>query len=155
MSVAGSHGPGVVTNSSPMVWIAHWCNISFNEHCGTLRGMHFQASPKEEAKVVRCTQGAIFDVIVDLRRDSPAFHRWHASELTADNHHALYIPAGVAHGFQTLTDRSEVHYQMSETFSPAHACGVRWNDPSFAIRWPDAPRRIIAEKDASYPDVGR
>lgn len=127
-------------------------NISFNERAGTLRGMHYQAEPYGETKVVRCTAGAIFDVIVDLRPDSPTFRRWHALELSAANHRAFYIPRGIAHGFQTLVERSEVHYLMADAYSPAHARGVRWDDPAFAIAWPETARRIISDKDLAYAD---
>ncbi len=127
-------------------------NISFNNRAGTLRGMHYQAEPHGETKVVRCTAGAIVDVIVDLRPESPTFLRWHAAELSAANHRAFYIPHGVAHGFQTLADASEVHYLMADAFNPTHARGVRWDDPAFAIAWPQAERRIISEKDLAYPD---
>ena len=127
------------------------CNISFNKKKGTLRGMHFQAAPHEEAKLVRCTMGAIYDVIIDLRPDSPTWKQWVAVELTAENRRMLYVPEGFAHGFQTLTDNSEVFYQMSEFYAPASARGVRWNDPVFSIDWPDA-ERIITAKDQQYAD---
>lgn len=128
------------------------CNISFNHRRGTLRGMHYQRVPYAEAKLVRCTRGTIWDVIVDLRRESPTYCRWFAVELSAENRRALFIPEGVAHGFQTLTDDSEVFYQMSQTFHPESSAGVRWNDVAFGIRWPDVERRIISSRDASYPD---
>ena len=127
------------------------CNVSFNLRKGTLRGMHFQVPPKPEAKLVRCTRGAIHDVIVDLRPESPTYCRWHAVELTAANHRGLYIPHGFAHGFQTLADDCEVFYQMFELFSPEHARGVRWNDLAFRIAWPLSVTSI-SEKDQSYPD---
>jgi dTDP-4-dehydrorhamnose 3,5-epimerase len=114
------------------------CNISFNKKKGTLRGMHYQAAPHEEAKLVRCTAGAIYDVIVDLRPDSSTYRQWTSVELTAANRRALYIPEGLAHGFQTLCDDSEVFYQMSEFYHPECARGFRWNDPQFAIQWPTA-----------------
>ncbi len=126
------------------------CNISFNKKTGTLRGMHYQVAPHEEAKLVRCTRGAIYDVIVDLRSDSPMFKQWLAVELTAENRKALYIPAGLAHGFQTLADDTEVFYQMSEFYCAESARGVRWNDPAFGIEWP-LPITIIAEKDSTLP----
>ena len=129
------------------------CNISYNRRRGTLRGMHFQRAPHAQAKLVRCTRGAIYDVALDLRRDSPTFRRWFSAELTADNRTMLYVPAGVAHGFQTLVDDTEVYYQISERYSPAHARGVRWDDPAFAIEWPDATERTISERDRSYPDL--
>lgn len=127
------------------------CNISYNKMRGTLRGMHYQSAPCEEAKLVRCTQGAIYDVIIDLRSDSPTYRRWHGVELSAANHLAYYVPEGFAHGFMTLSDRSEVLYHMSTFFKPEAALGVRWNDPSFGISWP-APVIVISERDASYPD---
>ena len=127
------------------------CSVSVSERKGTLRGLHYQAAPHAEAKLVRCTRGAIYDVIVDLRDESPAFLRHVALELSAENHRMLYVPEGVAHGFQTLEDASEVAYQMSAFHVPSHARGVRWNDPAFAIDWP-AGDRIISERDRSYPD---
>lgn len=127
------------------------CSVSFNRKRGTLRGMHFQAAPRAETKLVRCTRGAIYDVIVDLRRESPMFHRWCAVELTADNHRTLYVPEGVAHGFQTLQDETEVFYQMSEFHSPEHGSGVRWNDPAFAIEWPIA-YPIVSARDQHFTE---
>lgn len=112
------------------------CNISFNKLKGTLRGMHFQVKPYEEAKLVRCTRGAIYDVIIDLRKSSSTFLSWVGVELTADNRRSLYIPEGFAHGFQTLEDNSEVFYQMSEEYHPECARCIRWNDPEFNIKWP-------------------
>jgi dTDP-4-dehydrorhamnose 3,5-epimerase len=128
-------------------------NASFNSRRDTLRGMHYQAEPHGESKVVRCVRGAIFDVAVDLRRDAATFRAWHGVELSAENRRALYIPAGLAHGFQTLTDDSEVLYQMGARYVPEAAAGVRWDDPAFAIEWP-APQgqRIVSERDRSYPD---
>lgn len=128
------------------------CNISFNQTAGTLRGMHFQAPPYEEAKLVRCTQGAIYDVVIDLRPNSPTYKQWIGVELTADNYKMLYIPEGMAHGFQTLVDRTEVFYQMSEFYVPEAARGVRWNDPAFDIKWPHCDHLIISEKDQNYPE---
>lgn len=130
------------------------CDVSYNEKRGTLRGMHYQAEPYPEAKLVRCTMGAIFDVLLDLRRDSPACGKWAAFELSAANRRMVYIPEGVAHGFQTLSDGSEVFYQMSEFYHPECACGVRWDDPSFGIAWP-LPVAAVSEKDRSYPLVGQ
>ncbi len=127
------------------------CNVSFNKCRGTLRGMHYQAVPHREAKLIRCTRGAIHDVIIDLRPDSPAFRRHEAVVLDADSRRMLYVPEGVAHGFQTLEDETEVFYQMSEFYAPDHARGVRWDDPVFGIRWPDA-ERTISDHDRSYPD---
>ena len=127
------------------------CSMSFNVKRGTLRGMHFQAPPSEEAKLVRCTAGAIYDVLLDLRPESPTFKRWHAVELTSENRLALYVPEGFAHGFQTLADNTEVFYEMSQFYEPAAARGVRWNDPAFGIVWPLAAP-TISGKDAGYPD---
>jgi dTDP-4-dehydrorhamnose 3,5-epimerase len=112
------------------------CSISFNRQRGTLRGMHYQIAPDAEAKIVRCTAGSIYDVIIDLRRESPTFTRWVGVELSAENRRMLYVPEGFAHGFQTLADNSEVFYQISQFYAPASARGVRWNDPQFGITWP-------------------
>ena len=127
------------------------CNISFNRRKGTLRGMHFQAAPHEESKLVRCTMGAIYDVIIDLRPNSPTFKGWVSVELTAENRKMLFIPEGFSHGFITLTDNTEVFYQMSEFYAAECARGVRWNDPAFDIDWP-AEVKVISEKDMQYPD---
>jgi dTDP-4-dehydrorhamnose 3,5-epimerase len=127
------------------------CGISFNKKKGTLRGMHFQAPPLQEAKLVRCTRGAIYDVIIDLRSDSLTFKHWVAVELSAENHRMLYIPEGFAHGFQTLEDNTEVAYQMSEFYHPESARGVRWDDPAFGFRWPLRPV-AISDKDRKYTD---
>jgi dTDP-4-dehydrorhamnose 3,5-epimerase len=126
------------------------CSVSFSPRRGTLRGMHYQAAPHGEAKLVRCTRGTIYDVIIDLRPASPTRLTWVAVELTAENRLALFIPPGVAHGFLTLTDDCEVFYQMSEFFQDQSARGVRWNDPAFGIEWP-APVALISARDASYP----
>ena len=128
------------------------CNISFNLNKGTLRGMHFQIEPNAQTKLVRCTRGAIYDVIIDLRQSSETFKQWFAVELTAENHLALYIPEGFAHGFQTLKDNSEVFYQMSSYYAPESSVGVRWNDPAFNIQWPAAAERIINARDQHYSD---
>jgi len=112
------------------------CSVSFNHRRGTLRGLHFQAPPHEETKLVRCPRGAIYDVIVDLRRESPTFLRWMAVELSEQNGRMLYVPRRFAHGFQALADDSEVFYQISEAYAPAHAMTIRWNDPRLAIAWP-------------------
>lgn len=125
------------------------CSVSYNEKKGTLRGMHYQAFPYAEAKLVRCTRGAVYDVIVDLRYDSPTFKHWVAVELSAENHRMLYIPEGCAHGFQALEDNTEVVYQMSEFYHPESARGVRWDDPAFRITWP-IKDVIISIKDASF-----
>jgi len=127
------------------------CNISFNKKKGTLRGMHYQIAPYQEAKLVCCTKGAIYDVALDLRLDSPTLKQWIAVELTAENRRMLYIPEGFAHGFQTLEDNTEVFYQMSEFYHPESAKGVRWNDPAFGIVWPD-DIRVISDKDRQYTD---
>ncbi len=129
------------------------CNISFNRRKGTLRGMHYQAAPHTEAKLVRCTMGVIYDVIVDLRPGSPTFTQWAAVDLTAENRRMLYIPEGLAHGFQTLADNTEVFYQISEFYHPESARGVRWDDPAFCIEWPIA-ERIISDRDRKYPYFG-
>jgi len=127
------------------------CNISFNKQKGTLRGMHYQAEPHGQVKVVRCTRGAIFDVIIDLRPESSTFKRWVSIELSAENHRMLYVPRGFAHGFQTLRDNTEVLYQMSSYYEPESGRGVRWNDPAFGIDWPSV-ERIIIDRDQAYPD---
>ena len=127
------------------------CNITLTRHKGTLRGMHYQTVPHEEAKLVRCTRGSIYDVIVDLRPDSPTCKQWFAAELTADNFTLLYVPEGFAHGFLTLADNSEVFYQMSEFYHPECAAGVRWNDPAFNIEWPSTVR-TISQKDRELPN---
>ena len=127
------------------------CNISFNRRRGTLRGMHYQLAPHAQAKLVRCTMGAVYDVIVDLRPDSPTFKQWVAAELSADNRLMLYVPEGFAHGFQTLEDGSEVFYQMSDVYAPQSARGVRWDDPAFRIAWPPG-ERVINARDRTYPD---
>lgn len=128
-------------------------SISHNKRRGTLRGLHFQASPHEEAKLVRCTAGAIFDVAVDLRVDSPTFRTWWGVELSAENRISLYIPEGCAHGFLTLTDDAEILYQISEFWAPEAGGGVRWDDPAFAIEWPGEVA-VINERDRTYPDFG-
>jgi len=127
------------------------CNISYNRKKGTLRGLHYQAPPFEEDKLVRCTRGAIHDVIVDLRRKSKSYGKHIGVTLTSENRTMLHIPKGFAHGFLTLEDDSEVHYQMSEFYAPECARGYRWDDPSFGIVWPGEVR-VISEKDRSYPD---
>lgn len=126
------------------------CNTSFNHKKGTLRGMHFQVNPYEEVKLVRCTMGAIWDAIIDLREDSATFGCWCAYELTAENRRSLYIPKGLAHGFITLCDNTEVLYQMSDAFVPGSGAGIRWNDSFFAIKWPAEPI-VIADRDNNYP----
>ena len=127
------------------------CNISYNKTKGTLRGMHHQVAPHEEAKLVRCTAGAIYDVIVDIRPDSTNYRSWIAVELSAENRKMVYIPGGFSHGFLTLQDDTEVFYQMSAFYAPECARGIRWDDPAFDIRWP-AEIAVISEKDRNYPD---
>lgn len=126
-------------------------NASFSPRRGTLRGMHYQAPPAAEAKLVRCTSGAIFDVVLDLRVESPSFRRWRAEVLTAENRRMLYIPEGCAHGLLTLADDTEVSYLISHPYAPEHARGVRWDDPAFGIAWPE-PVQVIGERDRTYPD---
>lgn len=125
------------------------CNLSVNRAKHTLRGMHYQAGEHAEAKVVSCARGSIYDVIIDLRPASSTFKRHYAVELNDDNRRMLYIPSGLAHGFETLTDHTEVYYQMSSFYEPSAARGVRWDDPAFGIRWP-APPRVISERDRNY-----
>jgi dTDP-4-dehydrorhamnose 3,5-epimerase len=127
------------------------CNISVNKRKGTLRGVHYQVAPHSETKLVRCTRGAIFDVIVDLRSDSPTFKRWVGIVLTAEKRNMAYVPEGCAHGFLTLDDDTEVFYQMSQFYNTEAARGVRWNDPAFAIDWP-AKVEVISERDGAYPN---
>jgi len=127
------------------------CSISYNTKKGTLRGMHYQVTPFEETKLVRCTRGAICDVVLDLRLSSPTYRQWIAAVLTAENRNMIYVPKGCAHGFLTLQDDTEVFYQMSEVFDTASVRGVRWNDPGFGISWPDKVE-VISERDRTYPD---
>lgn len=126
--------------------------IAFNKHRGTLRGMHFQTTPFDGVKHVRVVRGAIFDVAIDLRRDSPTFRKWVGVELSADNRRVMYIPKGFAHGYQTLSDDAEIFYFVSAEYSPANQRGVRWNDPAFGIDWPLGAPTMIHERDATYPD---
>lgn len=139
-------------------WAAHGldshlveCNLSFNKKRGTLRGMHFQTAPRGQAKLVRCTMGAAYDVVIDLRNESATFKKWVAVELTAQNRLMLYVPVGFAHGFQTLKDETEIFYQMSEVYAPEYAEGVRWNDPTFQVEWL-AQVEVISARDNQYPD---
>jgi dTDP-4-dehydrorhamnose 3,5-epimerase len=127
-------------------------NMSFNKRKGTLRGMHFQKAPHAEVKLVRCTRGAIYDVIVDLRPGSPTHSRWVGVELTAENRRMLYVPEGFAHGFQTLEDNTEIFYLVSEFYTPESEGGVRWSDPVFDIEWPLGAPTEISDKDRSWPD---
>lgn len=126
------------------------CNLAFNHKRGTLRGLHFQTAPHAQAKFVRATRGMLLDVIVDLRPDSPTWRQWESFELTADNRRMLYIPAGLAHGYITLTDDAEMFYQASSPWAPQAEAGVRWNDPAFGITWPFEPT-VISEKDRTWP----
>ena len=126
------------------------CNVSWNRVRGTLRGLHYQAAPHEETKIVRCTRGAIWDVVVDLRRDSNTYRQWTGVDLTDENRRALYIPHGLAHGFITRTDDAEVLYMMGSSYMEGAARGALWNDAAFAIEWPVEPV-VISERDRSYP----
>jgi dTDP-4-dehydrorhamnose 3,5-epimerase len=128
------------------------CNISFSKKRHTVRGMHFQNPPFAQAKLVRCTKGAVYDVIIDLRPDSPTFKQWIGEELTAANRRMLYVPEGFAHGFQTLEDDTEVFYQISNFYNPGSEGGVRWNDPVFGIEWRANDGITINERDRNYPD---
>ncbi len=126
-------------------------NVSYNKRKGTLRGMHYQVEPDEEAKLVRCTRGAIYDAIIDLRRESPTHRQWIGVELTGENHKMLYVPEGFAHGFTTLRDDTEATYQVSQFYAPGSERGVRFNDPAFGIEWP-LDVQVISDKDANWPD---
>jgi dTDP-4-dehydrorhamnose 3,5-epimerase len=125
------------------------CSVSHNNVMGTLRGLHYQGAPHEEHKLVRCTTGAIFDVVVDIRPDSKSYRRWFGTQLSSDNHRALFIPPGFAHGFITLSDHAEVYYMISVAHAAGHASGFRWNDAAFGIQWPLQPR-VISARDAAY-----
>jgi dTDP-4-dehydrorhamnose 3,5-epimerase len=127
------------------------CNVSFNIRKGTLRGMHYQEAPKGEAKLVRCTAGSVYDVVIDLRPESPMFRHWIAVVLTAANRNMIYIPEGCAHGFLTLENETEVFYQMSSFYDAGSARGVRWNDPAFQIVWPETVE-VISDRDRTYPN---
>jgi dTDP-4-dehydrorhamnose 3,5-epimerase len=129
------------------------CSVSYNARAGTLRGMHYQSAPHEEHKLVRCTAGAVFDVVVDIRESSPTYRRWFGAELTAVNRLSLFIPPGFAHGFVSLADHAELYYMISAAHAPQSSRGFRWNDPAFAIEWPLTPT-VISARDASYPDAG-
>jgi dTDP-4-dehydrorhamnose 3,5-epimerase len=128
------------------------CNDSFSAVRGTLRGLHYQAAPHGEAKLMRCIRGAIFDVILDLRHESSTRHRWFGARLSAENRHMLYVPEGCAHGYLTLEDNTEVLYPVTHTYAPAAERGVRWNDPAFDIEWPNVGTLVISAKDRSWPD---
>jgi dTDP-4-dehydrorhamnose 3,5-epimerase len=129
-------------------------SVSFNEHAGTVRGMHFQWPPSQEGKLVRCTRGRLFDVLLDLRPHSPSYLKHQAVTLTDTGHEAVFIPPGIAHGFQTLQPQTEVWYQMTDLYAPDLAAGVRWNDPKFGIQWPMS-EIVISERDERYPDFDR
>lgn len=126
--------------------------VSFNRHARTLRGLHFQVPPHEENKLVRCSRGAVFDVVVDLRSESPTYLQWHGDELVADEGRMLYVPTGCAHGFVTMVDESVVHYQIDAPYVPAAARGIRWDDPSIGIDWPVEPA-VMSERDRSLPEL--
>jgi dTDP-4-dehydrorhamnose 3,5-epimerase len=128
------------------------CNISFNKHRGTLRGMHFQRAPHEEVKVIKCTRGTLYDVIIDLRPRSSTYKEWLGVELSSQNRRALYVPRGFGHGFQTLEHDTETFYMVSDFFMPDAEGGVRWDDPAFGIEWPLGAPTEISEKDASWQD---
>lgn len=128
-------------------------STSSNRRTGTLRGLHFQHAPHAEVKLVRCTQGAVYDVVADLRPESATYLQWFAVELTAESRKQVYVPMGCAHGFQTLVDDSEVEYQMSEPFAPGSYAGARWDDPALGIAWPPSSTRTISDKDRAYTDL--
>ena len=127
-------------------------NISYSNNRGTLRGIHFQAAPHEQAKLVRCTRGAVFDVAVDLRPDSPTFKQWTGVELSAENRLLMYLPGDCGHALQTLVDDTEVFYMVSQAYSPESGRGFRWNDPAFSIKWPQVGARVLIPRDQEYPD---
>jgi dTDP-4-dehydrorhamnose 3,5-epimerase len=128
------------------------CNMTFSLRQGTLRGMHYQVAPYEEAKLLQCLQGAVYDVSIDLRPASPTYKHWIGLELTAENHTMLYLPEGVAHGYQTLCDNTQMFYQVSQFYQPEAERGVRWNDPAFGITWPETEHRLLSIKDQNWPD---
>lgn len=128
-------------------------SVSYSHRRGTIRGMHFQRAPHEEVKLVRCMQGAVYDVVLDLRPDSPSFMRWEAFEISAQNRRQLYVPKGCAHGFQSLTDDVEMSYMISTRYAPGAADGVRYDDPAFGISWPLSPT-ILSERDQTWADYG-
>ncbi len=130
------------------------CSVSFNKLKGTLRGMHYQVAPYREAKLVRCTRGTVYDVVLDLRPDSPSYKQWTSVVLSSEERNMVYVPEGCAHGFLTLDDDTEIFYQISEFYAPEAARGIRWNDPAFRISWP-IPVEVISDKDRSYPNFDR
>ncbi len=127
------------------------CNIAFNNQAGILRGMHFQRQPWSEVKLVRCTKGAVFDAIVDMREESPSYQEWIGVELTEENHRMLYVPEGFAHGYLTLKENSELFYQVSQFYTPEAEGGIRWNDPLIGIEWPEMGELLISDKDKAWP----
>ena len=127
-------------------------NLTYSPKRGTIRGLHYQIAPHQEVKLVRCTRGATYDVIVDLRPESPTYKQWLAIELTADNHKMIYIPAGFAHGYQILVDDTEVFYQVGQFYAPECERGARWNDPAFGVEWPMTSPLILSDKDKNWPD---
>ena len=127
-------------------------NIAFSKEAGTLRGIHYQVAPHSQAKLIRCTRGAVFDVALDLRPHSPTFKKWTAVELSADNRLMMYVPGDCGHGYQTLVPDTEVFYMVSHSYAPESGRGVRWNDPAFLIDWPHAEKRILLKRDLEYPD---
>ena len=127
-------------------------NLTYSPKRGTVRGLHYQIAPHQEVKLVRCTRGATYDVIVDLRPDSPTYRQWLAVELTADNHRMIYIPAGFAHGYQILMKDTEVFYQVGQYYAPKYERGARWNDPAFGVEWPITSPLILSDKDKNWPD---
>jgi len=127
-------------------------NISYSQSCGTTRGMHYQAAPYGQSKLVRCTRGAVYDVAVDLRPHSPTYGQWVGVELTAENRSMLYLPGDCAHGYQTLVDDTEVFYMVSKPYAPESGRGFRWNDPAFGIEWADVGKRVVIQRDQDYPD---
>jgi dTDP-4-dehydrorhamnose 3,5-epimerase len=127
-------------------------NISYSRRRGTIRGMHYQAAPHGQAKLIRCTRGAVYDVVIDIRRDSQTYGQWFGVELTAESRRMIYLPGDCAHGFQTLVDDAEVFYMVSSPYAPESGRGVRWDDPAFRIEWPDVDERVLIERDRSYPD---
>ena len=131
------------------------CNLSLSTEVGTLRGMHFQRAPHEEAKLVRCIRGALWDVVLDLRPDSPSYLLSYGVELTPQNRRALFVPEGCAHGFQTLVRDTEAFYLVSSAYAPEAAGGVRWDDPAFDLHWPNAAERVLSEQDRNWPDYAR
>jgi dTDP-4-dehydrorhamnose 3,5-epimerase len=127
-------------------------NLAASRNKGTLRGMHYQVAPHQEAKLVRCTKGAIYDVIIDLRPDSTTYGEWFGIELSMADHKMIYVPENFAHGYQTLKNDTEVYYLVSAFYSPTHEKGLRWNDPTFGIKWPEIKKIVISEKDQNWPD---